>query len=238
MVSLFILCSIQNLASKIILTEKANAIFLNDSGTFNYQAEGTPSFFVSKKTTQAAYSYVGEVIEYTIGVKNTGDVPLEQVTLTDFNADAGSLNCPSSLLAVGDSMTCTTTHTVTQQDIDNDSIVNVVTVSADYNGNELTDSDMAVSGYIDTLTFVNNNHNVDHFHVFPNPSIDKISIEFYNPYCKTYQLVIIDLTGKVVLKRNSIVTENISINTGNISSGLYNIILRGEKIYRAKVIIH
>ncbi len=61
---------------------------------------------------------VGEVIDYTITVENTGNVTLTEIVITDDNADAGSISCGATTLEPGQSMTCTATHTITQEDLD------------------------------------------------------------------------------------------------------------------------
>jgi len=60
----------------------------------------------------------GDVINYTIVAKNTGIVPLSNITITDNGADAGSVS-PSSIatLAAGASVTISAKHTVTSADI-------------------------------------------------------------------------------------------------------------------------
>jgi len=75
----------------------------------------------SMSLTKAANNPVanaGDVINYTIIVKNTGNVALTNVTVTDAGADAGSITpaAPASL-AVGASETLTAKHTVTQADV-------------------------------------------------------------------------------------------------------------------------
>lgn len=200
------------------------------------QEEG-PSIVISKLEGQLKYSQAGDAIDYTIVLKNTGNVPLEQVNIVDLNADEGSLNYSSSLLGVGESITCTATHTITQQDIDNDSIVNAVTVSAYYNENEITASDTIVSYYEENTTFSDYTLTDEYFRVYPNPSSNYVTIEFDNPYGEEYQITMIDSSGKIVLLKSKISSDTININTSNFLSGLYYITLRGEKIYRATVII-
>jgi hypothetical protein len=114
-----------------------------DSGSFKDTAKGTsdesppdqaddtvtadknPKLTVTKQDdlNPAKYSFVGQVINYTLTAKNTGNVTLHNVTLTDDPSLAG-YNCtpsqPATLLP-GDSIVCTGTHTITQGDLDNGS---------------------------------------------------------------------------------------------------------------------
>ena len=68
----------------------------------------------------------GDTINYTISVQNTGNVSLTGVTVTDPNADAGSITRIADLvgdndaiLEVGETWRYTATHTVTQGELDN-----------------------------------------------------------------------------------------------------------------------
>ena len=66
----------------------------------------------------------GEKLNYTISVANTGNVTLTGVTVTDPNADAGSIQYVSgdtdgdNQLDVGETWNYTAQHTVTQAELD------------------------------------------------------------------------------------------------------------------------
>ncbi len=64
---------------------------------------------------------VGDTVTYTFVVKNTGNVTLTTLTVTD-PSDGGTVTCapPAGGLAPSASVTCsgTTTHTITQADVD------------------------------------------------------------------------------------------------------------------------
>ena len=69
------------------------------------------------------YDHVGQVINYTLTAKNTGNMTLHNVTLTD-DPSLDGYTCtptPPATLAPGDSIVCTGSHTVTQADLDNGS---------------------------------------------------------------------------------------------------------------------
>ncbi|GAA5178541.1 hypothetical protein GCM10023322_05950 [Rugosimonospora acidiphila] len=86
------------------------------------------SIAVVKSSTTTSISTVGQQVPYSFWVANNGEVPLTNVNLTDTqtppssNANLGPIACPSTTLAPGESMTCTATYTVTQADLDNDSL--------------------------------------------------------------------------------------------------------------------
>ncbi len=83
---------------------------------------------------------VGDTIAYSFVVKNTGNITLNSIGVTD--AKAGAVTCPSSSLAVGVSETCTATatHTVTQADVDTGSVSNTATAQGTPPGGSATSS--------------------------------------------------------------------------------------------------
>ena len=72
---------------------------------------------------------VGDAINYTFDVTNTGNVPLTGVTVSD--PAVGMASCVIGALAVGaqDTATCTASHALTQADIDAGSYANSATVT-------------------------------------------------------------------------------------------------------------
>ncbi|MBK8492610.1 MAG: HYR domain-containing protein [Saprospirales bacterium] len=82
----------------------------------------------------------GDVINYTIVVTNTGNVPVTNISLSDPNADPGSLSCPMTNLNPGGSMTCSAVHTITQGDLDAGLVINsAIATGEDPNGDPVTD---------------------------------------------------------------------------------------------------
>ncbi|QIM22631.1 DUF11 domain-containing protein [Phycicoccus sp. HDW14] len=72
----------------------------------------------------------GDRIVYSFVVRNSGNVDLDTVALTDAKVGAPALTCPASTLAVGVSMTCTAvSHIVTQADVDSGAVNNTASVS-------------------------------------------------------------------------------------------------------------
>ncbi len=84
----------------------------------------------------------GDTITYSFLVTNTSGLTLTSVGVTD--APLGTVNCPSTTLAVGASETCTApaTHTVTQSDVDSGNVTNTATASGT-NGATVTASSTA-----------------------------------------------------------------------------------------------
>ncbi len=72
--------------------------------------------------------------------------------------------------------------------------------------------------------------------IIPNPCSESTTIRFTNPENKSYRLNIIDLSGKVV--RSLEVNEpEFVLNRDNLEKGYYIIELRGDSLYRGKLII-
>ena len=102
----------------------------NPSNPVTVPATPAPALTTVKSSTTVTYAAVGDVIDYTITVTNTGNVTLTDVDVTDPNADPGSIVCVPATpltLAPGASTTCDATHTVTQADLDAGSVVNIAT---------------------------------------------------------------------------------------------------------------
>ncbi|MFV8226837.1 beta strand repeat-containing protein, partial [Christiangramia aquimixticola] len=84
------------------------------------------------KTVRVAGSKIGDVIEYDIVVTNTGNVTIENIEITDDNADTGSIQgSPILTLAPGDYVIVTAQQTITQAHIDAGFASNSATATGD-----------------------------------------------------------------------------------------------------------
>ena len=95
--------------------------------TVTVPAVQKPSVTVVKKATQTDFKAVGDVIDYTFTVTNTGNVPLTDVKVSDVQAAPatvldGPVVCPATVLAPAASMTCAASYTITQADLDHGSV--------------------------------------------------------------------------------------------------------------------
>ena len=90
-----------------------------------------PELSITKDATEQSYDSVGDVINYTIVAKNTGNVVLHNVTITDDNAALGTCTptIPVTNLAINATITCTASHTITQADIDAGHYLNTACVN-------------------------------------------------------------------------------------------------------------
>lgn len=73
--------------------------------------------------------------------------------------------------------------------------------------------------------------------IYPNPSADYTTVSFPNPDKKKFQLVVRDLSGKMVLIISNITDDKVMIESDSLKSGYYSVEVKGEKIYRGKLII-
>ena len=93
-------------------------------------ATARPSITVRKTASPAAVGVAGQQVTYAVVVRNTGNVTLSAVTVTDPLPGLSPVTCPSSTLAPGASLTCTATYVVTQADVDAGSVLNTATAVA------------------------------------------------------------------------------------------------------------
>ena len=95
----------------------------------------------------AKYDHVGQVVTYTLTATNSGNITLHNVVVTDNPALAGFGCTPSSpaALAVGASIECKGSHTITQADLDAGSFTD--TASASSTEVSATDVNDTVFGY-------------------------------------------------------------------------------------------
>ncbi|WP_440796399.1 DUF7507 domain-containing protein [Pedobacter sp. 22226] len=118
-----------------IITDVSGTDYSNDNPT-ETPVSGASKFTFTKVAT-AVGTKVGESIDYTFNITNTGTVTLSNLNLTDAAADAGSINPANiSTLAPGASVTVTAKHTLTQIDVNQGSFTNQASVKVtDNKGN-------------------------------------------------------------------------------------------------------
>ncbi|MDC1162498.1 hypothetical protein OAT18_03570, partial [Tenacibaculum sp.] len=87
---------------------------------------------IAQPAPDGLYDAIGEVITYELTVVNTGNVSLNNVTITDSNIDSGSLN-PALVanLPAGQSTVFTATHTLVALDFTNKNVTNSAMVSGE-----------------------------------------------------------------------------------------------------------
>lgn len=73
--------------------------------------------------------------------------------------------------------------------------------------------------------------------IYPNPMNATAVIEFPNPDNKNYNLTMTNINGETVRSIQNITGNQLAIEKGNLSGGIYFIELRGEKTYRGKIVV-
>src|SRR5262245_16091260 len=116
--------------------DNAGGDVLSNTSTVNF-----PGMSLDKSSTTTLITAAGQVVPYSYLVTNTGTSDLTGISLADNNTDAAP-SCPSTMLAVGASMTCTGQHTVTLAELTaGGNLVNIAVVSS----NEAPDATDTVS---------------------------------------------------------------------------------------------
>ena len=105
---------------------------VTDTGSATVTANRGPAVTVTKSTTATTFSAVGQSIPFTITVRNSGNVTLTNVVITDPNAVLGTCTpaAPATLVP-NQTMSCSATHAVTQADLTARSISNTAYVAAE-----------------------------------------------------------------------------------------------------------
>ncbi len=99
------------------------------SNTVTVPAVQTATLTIGKSTTKTSFSTVGELIDFSFSVTNTGNVTIGNVVVSD--PVAGNVTCAPLLLSPGQVTTCTGSRAATQEDIDAGSVINTATVSGE-----------------------------------------------------------------------------------------------------------
>ena len=92
-----------------------------------------PTLTVAKSAAQLDFDAVGDVIDYTIDITNTGNVTFPAPpTITDVLT--GGATCPAGPVAPGATVSCTASYTILQADLDARSVTNTADVSITIGG--------------------------------------------------------------------------------------------------------
>lgn len=92
-----------------------------------------PSLFLDKIITNPKAFIPGDTIEYSITIRNTGNITLDNIILLDPKATLNPKPCPSfkNILDPGEEFTCNLKHTITQYEYDSGSYDNTATAVSD-----------------------------------------------------------------------------------------------------------
>ncbi|HHT20973.1 MAG TPA: DUF11 domain-containing protein, partial [Tissierellia bacterium] len=100
-----------------------------------------PSYTVEKTSDTKDYAAVGDEIDYTIEVVNTGEVAIEDLVIEDTLVPFEDMTLVESLdddgvLQVGETWTLSYTYTVTEEDVERGHVLNIATVTDPENPEE------------------------------------------------------------------------------------------------------
>ncbi|MDR6613720.1 hypothetical protein [Leifsonia sp. 1010] len=91
--------------------------------TVTLAATPAPGLTVDKTTETGVVTMAGQQVVFQFAVRNTGNVTLDGIVVTDTvaapsdQANLSRVSCPTAVLAPGERMTCTATYTVTAADM-------------------------------------------------------------------------------------------------------------------------
>jgi uncharacterized repeat protein (TIGR01451 family) len=116
-------------------TESNTAVLTFSTGSVSSTASTTvkceeyvPALTLVKTASPTTYSKLGDVINYSYLVKNTGNVSLAgPLSVTD---DKTTVTCPTGSLAINATMTCSAKYKITQADINYSTVENTAFASA------------------------------------------------------------------------------------------------------------
>ena len=125
--------SITNTASVSGTPPSGPAVGASSPAVVLATAPAGPAVATTKSAVVNGSGAVGDVVDYTITATNTGNVTLRSVSIADTLPGLTPLQYTwpgtAGILAPGQSVTATTTHTLTQADVDAGSVVNVATTT-------------------------------------------------------------------------------------------------------------
>ena len=105
----------------------------SNTDTKTVTAVQSPALSLTKDASPTTYSATSDTITYTYTVKNTGNVTLAGPFQIVDDKQGTILSCGSGPLGPQATTTCTSTHTISQADLDAGSITNKATASTTYN---------------------------------------------------------------------------------------------------------
>ncbi len=118
-------------------------------------ANAAPALTLSKSASPTAASTVGTIITYTYTLRNTGNVTLTSPYAVADNKIA-SVNCSGAVspLAPTASTTCTASYSITNNDINNGSVVNQAVASAKFKTTTVTSNSASATVNTSPLTLI------------------------------------------------------------------------------------
>ena len=101
-------------------------------------AEQLPALTLEKTANETSFAAVDDVLTYDYLVENTGNVEITNISVSDDRIE--TITCPETVLMPGESVTCTGSDIVSQDDLDAGSVVNNALATGDPVGGTLVDA--------------------------------------------------------------------------------------------------
>ncbi len=128
--------------------QDAEGVLVSDTDSVTETIASQPTITLDKSAnlddslvTPSGRVDAGDSIDYTLTVTNTGNVTLAAVAVTD--DAAGSVTCPGTSLASGETMICTATLVLSQTDIDSGSVSNTASAAGTFGSTVVSAIDSA-----------------------------------------------------------------------------------------------
>ena len=116
-------------------------------------------------------------------------------------------------------------------------VYNVSLVVTDYKNNTDTHTEFNFITVRPPLSIDDVNEEKNKVVIYPNPLTDQSHIKFPNKNNSKYRLIVVDSSGKIVRIIDNITTDNILINKEKLNSGVHVVKIKGEKIYKGKLLV-
>jgi uncharacterized repeat protein (TIGR01451 family) len=128
----------------------------NSSGVVTVTAVQSGALSLTKSANPGTVDAVGDTVDYTFHVTNTGNVTLRTVDIAEgtFSGTGAlsAISCPPDALAPGASVDCTASYPVTQADLTAGSVVNVAAATAiDPSGATITSPESTATVTVDQV---------------------------------------------------------------------------------------
>lgn len=135
-----------------IASVDTNETASQDTETVTINAVQTKTLTATKASVDTSYSKIGDTLDYTITLTNTGNVTLTGLTISDsLTSDEA---CPVTSLAPGAQSICTASYTVTQEDIDVGKVDNTASIGTNETDPQNTNTVTITAAQTKTLTAV------------------------------------------------------------------------------------
>ncbi len=73
--------------------------------------------------------------------------------------------------------------------------------------------------------------------IYPNPVSERAIVQFYNPGNEPFRMVLVDMSGRILMRADDISTDRFEITRDGIPPGLYLMELLGPRVYRSRILM-